>query len=107
MREEDLDYNSAEKQHLDWSAWGNYQGTDTFLHTRHRKWEGDHWKLMMEKTKFKPIQYQQPDVPNTKPTLVSTSRAGPSRVLMSTGKPPKTSFFRDKKNRSKIPKVWT
>lgn len=90
---------------MDWSAWGNYQGSDTFLYTRHRKWEGNHWKLMMEKTEFKPFQYQQPEVPDTKPTLVSTSRPGPSRVLVSTEKPPKISFFRDKRTEAKYQKT--
>lgn len=65
---------------------------------------------MMEKTKFKPIQHQQPDVPNTKPTLVITPRAGPSRVLMSTGKPPRRDFFREEAkhlNETELPTVWT
>lgn len=83
---------------------GNYQRSNTFLHTRYRKWEGSHQKLMVEKTKFRPIQHWQPDVSNTKPVLASTERARPPRVLMSTGKPPKTKFLRDKKNRSKTPK---
>lgn len=88
----------------------NYQGSDTFLHVRHRKWEGSHWKLMMEKTKFKPIQHQQPDVPNSKPTLVFIARVEPSRALRSTGKPPKPDSFREEakyQNETKLPTVWT
>ena len=64
----------------------------------------NHWKLMMEKTEFKPFQYQRPEVPNTKPTWVFTSRPGPSRVLVSTEKPPKITFFRDKRTEAKYQK---